>query len=89
MTYHRPADIAVVASDEALYLATLPAGPIHVLEGTAALIWEHALERTAADTVASVAAAVCLEPADVDADTRQFLRELVAGKLLATQERSR
>lgn len=86
MTYRRPADIADVWGEESLFLASLPSGPIHVLQGTAALIWEHALDRNTVETVASVADAVGLTPDEVDADTRQFLRELISGRLLAYEQ---
>lgn len=50
-----PSDVAVVEAAGVVYLGLLPGGPISVLEGTAALIWQAALGRDAEETLLAVA----------------------------------
>lgn len=80
--YARPSTIAVVATPDALYLGELPRGPVHVLNGTAALIWEHAVGRTPHQTIASVAEAAGVDADAVRPDVERFLAELEQRRFL-------
>jgi hypothetical protein len=79
----RPGDaVGVIEAGDSIYVATLPTGPIVVLEGVAALIWIEACEgdrETIADRVASATDA----PAEVIREhVESFVADLVARGLL-------
>ncbi|MGO4599364.1 PqqD family peptide modification chaperone [Terrabacter sp. 2RAF25] len=78
------ADAGVTVADDGgtVYVASLPAGPIVVLEGAAALIWSEATGEPAAGWVARVAGAVGQVEADITADVEAFVDELCARGLL-------
>lgn len=81
--YAAPADLARVESsdpsyDGVLFLARLPDGPIHHLNGAAAIVHDVAPGRSAEEVVTAVAQAVGLDPARVDADVRACLADLEA-----------
>jgi len=80
--FGRPATVALVSTPEALYLATLPGGPIRVLTGSAALIWEAALGGDVEAAVQRVAEAAGLPPDAVRPDVEPFLAQLVELGLL-------
>lgn len=82
MTYRRARGVAAVTEADTVYLATLPAGPIRVLTGTAALIWEAAVGNDTEGTVREVAQAAGVPPREVRPDVEPFLAELVALGLL-------
>jgi hypothetical protein len=85
--YARPADVAVVVEDTdagaTVYLATLPDGPVQVLNGVASLIW---LEATATDArrgvVDRVADLVNLPAEQIRAEVESFVDQLVADGFL-------
>jgi hypothetical protein len=88
-TYVHPADVGVVVADAdngeplTVYLATLPDGPVQVLNGVASLIW---LEATAQgmenDLVERVAALVDTPPDGIRADVGSFVDHLVTAGYL-------
>lgn len=85
--YGVPAVVARVAgsdigSEGVLFLARMPDGLIHRLNGTAAIIHELAPSRAEGDVVTAVAEAVGLDAAVVDADVRSCLADLVGLGLL-------
>ena len=92
--YVRPADVAVVVEDAdadagaTVYLATLPDGPVQVLNGVASLIW---LEATAAndegDVHERVAALVDQAPDAIRADVDSFVDQLVHSGFLERVDR--
>jgi hypothetical protein len=65
-----------------VFLAKLPAGPIVVLEGVAALIYRVLAEGTAHDWVAAVAEAVGESRDDVEQVAWAFVDDLKARGLL-------
>nr|NLI51551.1 PqqD family protein [Propionibacterium sp.] len=80
--FRRPRGIAAVVQADAVYLASLPAGPIRVLTGSAALIWEAAQGRNLDGTVAEVLAATGGSPVEVRPDVEAFVAQLVTLGLL-------
>ena len=82
--YVQPPDVGVVVEDTGdgepvtVYLASLPDGPVQILNGVASLIW---LEATAPDEQGEladrVAALVDRSPEDVRADVDAFVKQLV------------
>lgn len=76
------ADIGVEIDGDTVYLAHLPAGPIVVLEATAAHVWHAASGAEESEAVAAVARAHDVEPADVAADVGAFIAQLIAGGFL-------
>jgi hypothetical protein len=76
------ARVAATVFEEKVYVARLPDGPIHVLEGTAALIWSHALEVPRVQLFAAVADDVEGDPATVRAEVAAFVDDLVRQGLL-------
>jgi hypothetical protein len=77
-----PSDVAVTEEGDAVYAAHLPDGPIAVLEGTAALIWDEACSgerETIADRVAEATGAAADE---IRSDVESFVDQLVAQGLL-------
>ena len=65
-----------------VYVASLPAGPLVVLEGAAAVIWREATRGPADGWVARVAEAVAAADADISADVEAFVVDLCARGLL-------
>ncbi|MGN6219639.1 MAG: PqqD family peptide modification chaperone [Microbacterium sp.] len=71
---------------ERVYLAHLPDGPIQVLEGTAALIWTHALAVPRAGLVGAVANDVEGDPVTIRSQVSAFVDALVQQHLLIDEE---
>lgn len=83
MTRLRPAHgVGTVESDGTVYAATLPDGPIVVLDGVAALIWVEALSGERATLADRVAAATDVAADAIRADVEAFVADLVARGLL-------
>lgn len=78
--------VAWTRHDGRVYVAAVPAGPIAVLEGTAALIWELALDGPGT-TLTERVAGVTGQPVDtVREDVTTFVGQLVdGGWLVGTQ----
>lgn len=90
---YRPGeDVAVVEHAEVVHVARVPAGPVHVLVGSAADIWRAATraspQRAGSDedpadrVVAALCSGLGVQPAEVAEDVRGFLADLVARGLL-------
>ena len=78
----RTPDVAVVVTDETVYLGSLPAGPLIVLRGSAAIIW-RAAEGAGPEAVARrVAELTGLDVAAVAADADRFVSDLLGRGLL-------
>lgn len=86
MSFRRPRGVAAVVEADTVYLATLPSGPIRVLTGSAALIWEAALGNDRASTVRRAAEAAGVAPAAVGPDVETFLGELLELGLLESAD---
>lgn len=83
MSAYRPGRaVGVVEGDDAIYVATLPAGPIVVLEGVAALIWIEACEGDRETLVERVAEATDASPDTVRGHVESFVADLVGRGLL-------
>jgi len=67
-----------------VYLATLPAGPLLVLEGTSALIWRQA--QRDGDLVTNVAQLVHEDPTSIRVEVEHFVEALVTRGLLERRE---
>ena len=85
--FRRHHELAWVEDDGDWFVARIPEGPIHWLQGPAALIWDELmLEPGAAHgstpLVERVAARVNLEPEDVRPDVEAFLDRLAQLGLL-------
>jgi hypothetical protein len=80
--------VAATVFDEKVYVARLPDGPIHVLEGTAALIWSHALALPREQLPAAVADDVEGDPATVRAEVTAFVDDLIHHGLLVEESTS-
>lgn len=78
----RPGDVAVLDHDGTVYAARLPDGPIVVLEGVAALIWDEACAGDRGTITDRVAAATDVAPDLIRADVDSFVTDLVARGLL-------
>lgn len=90
-TYAVPAVVARVdgsdlANPGATFLTRLPDGPIHRLNGPAAIVHDIAPGRSLPETVAAVAETVGLDPATVEADVRRCLDDLETLGLLEIRE---
>ncbi|WP_353827020.1 PqqD family protein [Agromyces sp. SYSU T0242] len=68
-----------------LYAATLPDGPIAVLDGVAGLIWLEAVGGPAETLVERVAEATGAEPEVIRGEVERFVAELVARGLLVAE----
>jgi len=77
-----PDRVAVCRIDDVLYVAALPSGPIHVLNGVAALIWEESLAGSRGDLAARVAAATDASAEEVAGDVAVFVDGLLERGLL-------
>jgi hypothetical protein len=86
--YRVSRDAGATTADQGLcvYVAALPAGPLVVLEGTAALIWGEATAEPAAGWVGRVADAVGRPEADIAADVEAFALDLCERGLLERVE---
>ena len=87
--YRRHRDVAAVEDEGRWYVAHLPDGPIHCLEGSAAVIWEELPTSTEAaagraDLVLLVAARAGVHPDAVDGDVADFVARLASLGLLET-----
>jgi len=91
--YLRPPDVAMVGEDSdggtlTIYVAPLPDGPIRVLTGAAAVIWQVATQgpdsddEMTASVAGRVARLVAEDQADIEPHVDSFLAELVAAGLL-------
>ncbi len=78
--------VAVTTSEDTVYVARLPDGPIHVLEGTAALIWSHALAVPRSELPAVVAQYVEGDPVTIRAEIAAFVGALIQHGLLVEGE---
>jgi hypothetical protein len=78
--------VAATAYDEKVYVAHLPDGPIHILDGTAALIWSHALVVPRSELAAVVADHVEGDPTTVHAEVAAFVDGLIQQGLLVHEE---
>ncbi|NUO34135.1 MAG: hypothetical protein HOQ27_03535 [Dermatophilaceae bacterium] len=79
-----PTDVGVTvgADGRTVYVASLPAGPLVVLEGAAAVIWTEATAGPADGWLGRVARAVGRPEADVSADAEAFVADLCARGLV-------
>jgi hypothetical protein len=83
MTVLRPAPrVGVIDDGDVVYAASLPDGPIVVLEGVAALIWTEACGGERATVADRVAAATDATAAEVRAHVDAFVDQLLARGLL-------
>lgn len=83
MSHLRPAPgVAVVEQDFVVYAATLPDGPIMVLDGGAAAIWIEACAGERSSLVERVAAATEADADAVRPEVEAFVDELLARGLL-------
>ena len=83
MNGYRPGDaVGIVEHEDVLYVATLPDGPIVVLDGISALIWDEACAGDRETIVDRVAAATNAAPDAIRADVEAFVADLVARGLL-------
>ena len=90
--YRRHRDVAAVVDEGRWYVARVPDGPIHCLEGSAAVIWEELPTSTEAgagrpDLVRRVAARAGVDPDAVDGDVADFVARLASLGLLETISR--
>ena len=84
MNWYRPSDaVGIVEHEDVLYVATLPDGPIIVLDGIAGLIWDEACTGDRETIVDRVAAATDAAPEAIRADVEAFVADLVARGLLS------
>jgi len=77
--------VAATTYDDKVYLAYLPDGPIHVLEGTAALIWSRALAVPRSRLAAAVTEEVEGDPATIHAEVSAFVDSLLQQRLLVEE----
>ena len=83
LSEYRPGDaVGIVEHEEVLYVATLPDGPIIVLDGIAGLIWDEACAGDRRTIVDRVAALTDAAPEAIRADVEAFVADLVARGLL-------
>jgi hypothetical protein len=74
--------VAATVYDDKVYVARLPDGPIHVLEGTAALVWSRALTVSRSRLVAALSDDVEGDPATIRAEVSAFVDALIEQRLL-------
>ncbi|WP_092605352.1 hypothetical protein [Raineyella antarctica] len=74
--------VAFVGTAEAVYVARVPEGPIHVLTDSAALIWHEALGVDRGTVASRVAAAAALSISDVAQGVDDLITALVRLGLL-------
>jgi hypothetical protein len=86
--YARPDDLAVIDDEPAdgdpfrVYLTPLPYGPLVVLEGNSAAIWQEAQDDETGTLVERLAAENGLPAEDIRDDVERFLDQLVDTGLL-------
>ena len=86
--YDRPHDLAVIEREPTeelpsrVYLSVLPNGPLVVLEGSGAAIWQEAQVDAPSSIVDRLSAAAGLPADDIRDDVESFLEELVRAGLL-------
>jgi hypothetical protein len=79
----RAPGIAWVVADSTAYVARIPSGPIVVLTGPAAVIWDELMTDGDAITLAArVSARMSDVPPDADATVKQVVEHLLAEGLL-------
>jgi hypothetical protein len=78
----RPREVGVLEHEDTVFAARLPAGPIVVLDGIAALIWNEACTGERAMLTERVAEATDAAPDAIRADVEQFVADLIARGLL-------
>jgi hypothetical protein len=84
MSRLRPvARVAVIEDEAVVYAATLPDGPIVVLDGGAAAIWVEACAGDRSSIADRVAEATGVPVGEIRAAVHAFVDELVARGLLA------
>ena len=76
------AGVTVHGDNGTIYVAQLPAGPLLVLEGAAAVIWAEATAAPADGWLSRVAAAVGHAEDVIAADVEGFVADLRARRLL-------
>lgn len=82
MRLRRAGGVAALMDGDTVYAAFLPAGPIVVLDGIAALIWTEANHGDREDVAEKVAAATGSTLEEVRPHVDAFVAELVARGLL-------
>ncbi|HET9127674.1 MAG TPA: PqqD family protein [Propionibacteriaceae bacterium] len=92
--YRRHPDVASVADEGRWYVARVPDGPIHCLDGPAAVIWDELPPAdgpyaASGDLVRRVALRVGVEEDAVRGDVAHFMGRLVSLGLLETVTRPR
>lgn len=81
-----PAIAVEHGDDGVVYVARVPSGPILILEGAAAIVWDAACGHDETSVAERVAHAVGVETADVADDVRAFLADLLGEGLLVPQD---
>ncbi|WES63875.1 PqqD family protein [Microbacter sp. GSS18] len=79
------AGVAVETLDGTVYAAPLPDGPIFVLEGVAAVIWEAACTVPRAQLAAAIAERTGAEESEVATSVEAFVDDLTARGLLTVE----
>ncbi|MBP6994914.1 MAG: PqqD family protein [Phycicoccus sp.] len=70
-------DVAYVLDDDAVYVAVVPEGPIRVLEGAGAIIWEAIGDhRRVSEVIAEAADQAGLAAGQIGDEVRAFLTDL-------------
>lgn len=83
MSGYRPGEaVGIVDHEDKLYVATLPDGPIVVLDGISALIWDEACAGDRETIVERVAAVTNAAPDAIRAHVQGFMADLVSRGLL-------
>lgn len=83
VTHLQPAaDIAVIQEAEVVYIARLPDGPILVLEGAAALIWNGACSGSRESLTDRLASGLGAPDEDVKQSVEDFVEHLLEQRLL-------
>ena len=77
--------LAQLDRDGTVYVASLPGGPITVLEGTAASIWVRASGHTRADVVQGLAEELGVEISEIEDDVETFVETLLERGLLVEE----
>lgn len=85
MTRLRPTpDVAWTTADGAAYVAKVPSGPIIVLTGAAAIVWDEiGVDGDVATLTARVAARITNAPPDADGAVMRVVASLREEELLA------
>lgn len=82
----RPPRLAVVESEETLYLAVIPEGPVHALDPVAAAIWWAAQEVDEEQLSGAIAAQFEAPEAAVGPHVRSLIEQTLAAALLVRPE---